>query len=133
MTLPHYLADVLTRYIDRAGYTSGQLARLTGIPKATLVNWMEGRVKRPRGSKDLIKLATVLHLDEVEASQLLQAAGHLSVAELREQALQADDPVWQSLLAPWSRTEQPRMQRIPFQAIADLPHFVGPGNVVARA
>ncbi len=87
---PSHLSDVLNRYVSRAGYTAGQLARLSGIPKATIVNWLEGRVKRPRGSEDLLKLAAILHLEEGEATELLQSAGHPSIAEFREQARQDD-------------------------------------------
>jgi|GEM_PF-827557 tetratricopeptide (TPR) repeat protein/transcriptional regulator with XRE-family HTH domain len=135
-----FLADVLTRFVSRAGYTSGQLARLTGIPKATIVNWMEGRVKRPRGSEDLLRLAAILHLDEIDATELLQAAGHPSIAELREQALrgsaapgtanlgsgvQKSAGELTALLAPWKKQRETRPEHVPFQAIADLPHFVG--------
>lgn len=131
---PSFLSDVLTRFVSRAGYTSGQLARLTGIPKATIVNWMEGRVKRPRGSEDLLRLAAVLHLDEMEATELLQAAGHPSIAELRDQATQGaagQQPAGQltTLLAPWKEQHETRPDHVPFQAIADLPHFVGRDRV----
>ncbi len=128
---PSHLSDVLNRYVSRAGYTAGQLARLSGIPKATIVNWLEGRVKRPRGSEDLLKLAAILHLEEGEATELLQSAGHPSIAEFREQARQ-DDGALSALLTPWKESEQSRPAHVPFQAIPDLPHFVGREQLIAE-
>lgn len=121
----YHLSEILNHYVSRAGYTSGQLARLSGVPKATIVNWLEGRVRRPRGSEDLLRLAAVLHLSAAETSELLQAAGHPTVAELREQATQNQSSALNALLASWPAGEPPRPGSAPFQAIADLPHFVG--------
>lgn len=120
-----HLSDVLGQFVQRAGYTPGQLARLTGVPKATIVNWLEGRVRRPRGSDDLVKLAGVLHLTEGEASDLLSAAGHQSIAEMVKRGRDKGDGQLLSLLSPWMQVDTPRPGRTPFQAIADLPHFVG--------
>lgn len=128
---PSHLSDVLNRYVSRTGYTAGQLARLSGIPKATIVNWLEGRVKRPRGSEDLLKLAAILHLEEAEATELLQSAGHPSIAEFREQAQQEDGKL-AALLAPWKTSAQSRPAHIPFQAIPDPPHFVGREQLIAE-
>ena len=113
--------DVLEQYVRRAGYTTGQLSRLSGVPKMTILNWLEGRVKKPRVRKDLLKLAAVLHLSEAEASALLQAAGQPTVEEL----LLSEAPSDHDMLMPWAETVRQRIVSAPFQAIADLPYFVG--------
>lgn len=120
-----HLADVLGEYVSRSGYTPGQLARLTSIPKPTIVNWLEGRVKRPRGHEELLRLAAVLHLDIAEATLLLQTADHSSIQELQERARQDGDTETLALLTPWADATLSRSKPAPFQAMADLPYFVG--------
>lgn len=115
--MPETLADVLDEYVKRSRYSRGQLAALSGLPKRTIANWLEGLVKKPQRWQGLAELAAVLHLDEGETSRLLQVAGHRSVAELQEMVTEAEDVV---LLAPWPKEAAP-----PFQAIADLSYFVG--------
>ena len=85
---PFQLAENLRKFVKRSGYTAGQLAKLSGLPKPTIVNWVEGRVRRPRGVDDLLRLTAVLHLTTSEASELLQSAGHPPIDELRKSALQ---------------------------------------------
>lgn len=123
---PFQLADLLTQFIKRSGYTSGQLAKLSGVPKPTIVNWMEGRVRRPRTLKDLVRLTAVLHLTEAEASQLLQSAGHPTIAELRLDLWQMPDEALAKLIAFWEvKPESAANRSAPFQAMAHLPYFVG--------
>ncbi|HEX6387335.1 MAG TPA: tetratricopeptide repeat protein [Anaerolineae bacterium] len=119
------LVDVLVPYVSRSGYTAGQLARLTGIPKATIVNWLEGRVQRPRELNDLLRLAAVLHLDESEASLLLQSVGRPAIAELEALARQNADGDMLALLTPWAQSNSAQPTPAPFQVMADLPYFVG--------
>ncbi len=130
MTQNLFLADVLARHVIRTGYTTGQLARLTGVPKATIVNWLEGRVSRPRSYADLLQLAAAMRLDEGEASELLMAAGHPSLAELRSHATQQDDVQLWTLLAPWLEPAPAQTRQAPFQVIPDLPHFVGRESLI---
>jgi tetratricopeptide (TPR) repeat protein len=123
-------SDVLRRYARRAGYTPGQLARLAGVPKMTVVNWLDGRVQKPRGRAKLLKLATVLHLNEAETSELLQAAGYPAVAQLMAAAQNEQDERLLALLTPWALAKRPPAdpsltEPVPFQAIADLATFVG--------
>src|SRR3954470_2165124 len=96
---PTPLADLLKRYLDRAGFTIGLVGRLSGVPKPTIVNWREGRVTRPRTWHQLAKVAAALRLTESEASEFLIAGGWSSVATLREHAT-ADERV---LLAEWDQ------------------------------
>ncbi|HYO51000.1 MAG TPA: tetratricopeptide repeat protein [Chloroflexia bacterium] len=120
MKEPPLFADLLKQHVTRTWHTPGQLANLSGLPKATIVNWMEGRVSKPRYRFDLIKLAAALHLDAWSANELLQSAGYPSLAELRGLA----DEEEKSLLATWDSALL-ESGRAPFQAIADLPYFVG--------
>lgn len=101
-------SDVLGRHLTRAGYTPGQLARLCGIPKATIVNWVSGRVTKPRSWRDLVKLAAVLDLSESEATAVLQSAGHPSIAELLAAASDEQD---RDLLSPWAKVVLRRLDQ----------------------
>lgn len=130
---PFQLADLLTQFIKRSGYTPGQLEKLSGVPKPTIVNWMEGRVKRPRVLADLVRLTAVLHLTEKDASQLLQSAGHPTIAELRRDLHQMPDETLTKLLDHWEQKPQIKEESpAPFQAMAHLPYFVGRGEVLAQ-
>ncbi len=130
---PFQLADVLGQFVARSGYTSGQLAKLSGIPKPTIVNWMEGRVRRPRGVDDLLRLTAVLHLTEPEASALLQAASHPDIADLRQSATQTGNDEQLGLLSRWVSAAPKRVTAVPFQVTADLlPYFVGRTAEIAQ-
>jgi len=113
------LAEVLSRFVERSGYSMGQLGRLSEVPKRTIANWLGGRVRRPRHAEDLLKLAHALHLDGQETDELLLAARHPSLRELRATA---EDETVRDLLAQIGARE---LEGAPFQAIPDLPYFVG--------
>lgn len=109
-------ADVLGKFVQRSLYSHGQLAELSGVPKNTITNWLGGRVKRPHRWQPLLRIAAALQLSAAEADALLQAANHKSLADLRQTAVAADQP----LFNPW-----PPPTAVPFQAIAETPTFVG--------
>ncbi len=118
-------ADILEKHINKTGYSLGQLARLSQLPKRTIANWVEGRVKRPRHQLDIIKVANALHLTEADTNLLLTAAGfQVSLAELRQLANQKEDEAWLNLLSAWPEIVYQETPP-PFQAIRDLPYFVG--------
>jgi hypothetical protein len=116
------LSEVLNPYVEQSGYTAGQLSKLTSIPKATLINWLNGRVQKPRNVCDLLRVAHALHLDKAETSRLLTAGGYPSIEKLM--AMPGDHEQRQ-LLAPWAQSPGSSNGSAPFQAIADLPYFVG--------
>lgn len=125
---PFLFAETLRQFVDRSGYTTGQLGKLAGIPKATIVNWVEGRVKRPRGYEDLLRLLAALHVSAAEATQLLTAAGHPSLSELRLLAESEANASLRLLLSAWAAADagsQSPAAPAPFQAIPDLSYFVG--------
>ena len=71
---------------------------MSGLPKATLVNWLDGRVTRPRRWQDVVRVADALRLPECAASELLESAGHPTVPELLALPHPPED---ERLLAPW--------------------------------
>lgn len=78
------LMDVLQRYLQQPEHacTPGWLSKHSGVPKATIVNWLEGRVARPRYWLDLVKVAAALNLTLDETNALLRAACHPDIATL---------------------------------------------------
>ena len=130
MNKSFHFADLLEQVVARSAYTPGQLAHLSGLPKSTIVNWLNGRVRKPRDWQPLVKLLTVLRLGETEASTLLEASGHPPLAELR---LLANDESDQDLLRRWPATvTSASYAHPPFQAIADIPYFVGREKIIRR-
>lgn len=109
------LADLLGQYVNRSGYTPGQLARLSNVPKGTIVNWLEGRVKKPRNRESLIHIAQALRLNEHEINCLLQVGGY------QPTLTSADEAVYENTL--YQNKEEKK--NAPFQVISDLPYFVG--------
>jgi predicted ATPase len=79
---------VLHDLMRRPNYTAtpGLLSKLSGLPRATIINWLEGRVSKPRHWQDLMKVADALRLSDPEIEALLEAADHppLSVLRVRE-------------------------------------------------
>lgn len=114
------LASVLDQFMQRSSqrYTPSSLSRLAGVPKPTIINWLTGRVARPHRWHELALVAAALRLNADEADQLLFAAGHASLANLRREAQQPDEL---RLLHPWQPTT-------PADAVALLavPHIPAP-------
>ncbi len=98
------LSTVLERLMQRPNYryTPGLLSRLSGVPKTTIVNWLIGRVTRPRHWQDLVMVAGALRLSEAEVDELLDVAGHPPIAVL---LTRTSDPAERQLLGPWQRSE----------------------------
>ncbi len=115
-------ADILQQFVNRSSYSAGQLARLTGIPKPTILSWLDGRVKRPRSYSDLIKLAETLHLTPAETAQLLTGAGFMEAAERLQQGILANGTSGIKTAVPSP----------PFQAIPALPYFVGRQTLIKQ-
>lgn len=113
-------SEVVTDFIAQSGLNLVQLARLSGVPRMTLLNWREGQVKKPRFWQDVIKLAKALHLEQYYADVLLQASGYPPVTQLSKQTTNASE---QELLSSWLQ-KQPSTST-PFQVIRDLATFVG--------
>ncbi len=113
---------LLNQHAQRLDYSASQLARLSGLPRMTVANWLEGTTKRPRALTDVLKLAQTLHLNRAEADELLQAAAYPPITQLQAQPLDGPE---QELLAFWTEAQTPPEKQPPFQAIRDLPTFVG--------
>ena len=115
--MPESFAEVLGRYVQRSHYSAGQVAALSQVPKRTVVNWLSGTVAKPQRWQSIVQVAAALKLNEQETSNLLLVAQHKPIPELRQIISSGRD---QRLLAVW-----PESRSAPFQAIADLRHFVG--------
>ncbi len=92
-------AEVLRGFFHTSYSNPAQVARATGIPKDTLLNWVKDRVRQPRSWQDVVKVAGALHLEEDQADELLASAGYPAIAELVKLAGPAD----QALFAPWKK------------------------------
>jgi tetratricopeptide (TPR) repeat protein len=108
--------EVLGTFMQRAYCSGSRLAQLSGLPRQTIISWLQGRVNKPHRWQDVARVAAALHLNEADATLLLRSAGHCSIDKLRQAA---GSEAEQAVLAPWPG------RSAPFQAIAGLTHFVG--------
>ncbi|PZS06286.1 MAG: hypothetical protein DLM69_00270 [Candidatus Chloroheliales bacterium] len=76
-------SSLLLRYTRRTGFTYEQLAEAANLPFDTILNWLKGRVRRPRNWKDVLQVARSLGLTEDEADTLLKVSGHPTLPRLR--------------------------------------------------
>lgn len=95
-----FLDEVLDEYMSREQRSNDWLAEATGLSKATIRNWREGKVKRPRNWQDVAKIAIALHLKLAETDRLLQAAHHDPIVRLQTQFTSAEDI---TLFSHWTR------------------------------
>ncbi|MDZ4719875.1 MAG: tetratricopeptide repeat protein [Roseiflexaceae bacterium] len=102
MTSTPTLADVLRQLMSDSPYplTPGLLGKISGLPKSTIINWLDGRFARPRRWEDVIRVADTLRLNEETTNTLLRASGHPPIAELRTQNPSAE----QTLFRLWPNT-----------------------------
>lgn len=115
-------AELLRKYMSDYVYTPGHLARLSGVPKMTLVHWLNGDVKKPRLALEVVRLASALRLSEAEANDLLQAAGFGSVNRVYTSLVNEADKV---LFANWLEKKGQGNNGAPFQAVPKPGVFVG--------
>ncbi len=101
-------ATVLRDLVDAQPFSMspGLLAKLSGTPKGTIVNWLDGRVRRPRRWQDVARVAAALRVGVVDADRLLVAAGHVRL----ERLIRDTSPRDRNLLEPW-RLQIPIPQR----------------------
>lgn len=91
-------ASIAGQFAQASGYNICQIARLAGLPRMTLVNWLDGVTNKPRSWQDIVKLATALKLDTAQTDELLLAAHYSALAQLHLQSQQEAD---QQLLVYW--------------------------------
>jgi tetratricopeptide (TPR) repeat protein len=119
MTSP--LADLLGKHLQRTHTSVNRLAILSGVPQRTIANWLGGYVHKPHQWQPVVKVAVALHLTDEEANELLRSAGHASLPELHSATREPHDLA----LLERFQTSPSTSLAAPFQAIADLPTFVG--------
>ena len=116
------LSDVLGRFLGEVGWSERQLAQRADIPRGTVRNWMKGAVIRPRQWHPLIKAAAAMRLNAEQTDKLLQSAHHLSISELWLKTESEED---KNLLSQFLVTSSHQENNQIFQAMPDLPYFVG--------
>jgi len=113
--MPPSFAELLGTHLHRTHTSVNRLAKLTGVPQRTLANWLNESSRKPQQWQPIVKVAVSLHLTQAEADVLLNAAGHLTLSSLRNNAAATDV----ELLAKFPSAPKP------FQLIADLSTFAG--------
>jgi len=117
-------AEMFERYLEKSGYTPGQIANRSKIKKKTLYNWKNGIGTPRRRLNDALRLAAALNLNEQQSTELLQAAGHPSIEALVARAEIERDKNLTALLEPWLDAVY-RHRRAPFLVDDDNSNFVG--------
>lgn len=119
------LADLLSKHMKKAEIGDAGLATLVWrqcgilLHRSNVRNMRTGTSKTVRDWRQVAAIANVLRLDEIQATQLLQAAGHPSIVELWIRS----DEKGRKLLSPWA--EAVRLQLQPELTTSTRP-FTGP-------
>lgn len=121
-------ADLLRQYLAEAGWSERQLANRSSLARGTIRNWISGVVDKPRDWRVLVQIAAALHLDATKTSALLQAAQYPTLTQLWVTVRHGAD---KELFSLWSDTLTRKDSNTPFQAIPDLPYFVGRETEIA--
>lgn len=116
------LSDILGRFLDEVGWSERQLAQRADIPRGTVRNWMKGAVTRPRQWHPLLQAAAAMRLTAEQTDRLLQSAYHPPISELWLRAESEED---KNLLSQFLVTSSRQENKQIFQAMPDLPYFVG--------
>lgn len=114
------LDGVFGRILTQRDSSIRSVARLSGVPRRTLENWLSGRTRRPRDWRALVRVALALRLNAAETNTMLRAAGHSSLAQLHATTGAADPDV----TALWAQVTR-FQETIPPES-ADLPSAVTP-------
>jgi hypothetical protein len=122
------LADLLSDYMERAGYKDQRLASQINkrfgaafLHRATIRNWRNGTVKSVRDWRQLAAIASELHLNEAETDQLFTAANLATIRAIETRISQPEKqflPAWAG-----SVTAQP-----PTQPHRDTSHPLSPNT-----
>ena len=79
-------AEEFERVLVESDTSVRRLARLTGISRRTLENWLYGRTSRPRHVDQILDVAQALHLTALDTDRLLQAAEQPTLTQLKQQS-----------------------------------------------
>ena len=77
-------AEEFERVLVESDTSVRRLARLTGISRRTLENWLYRHSTGPRYVEPVLQIARVLQLPPVDTDRLLLSAGHPSLTRLRQ-------------------------------------------------
>lgn len=107
MADPVEFSELIGIFMTRGGISPGTLSKLTAqsfgsearVPKATIVNWQKGLVRKPRDWNSILRVAKALRLPEVETNLLLQSVGYPTIFEISKLTT---DIELKSLLGGWN-------------------------------
>lgn len=116
------LSQTLGQFLDEVGWSERQLAQRADIPRGTIRNWMKGAVARPRQWHPLIQAAAAMRLTAEQTDELLRSAQHPPISELW---LATESEADKDLLSQFLVTSAQQETNPIFQAMPDLPYFVG--------
>lgn len=86
-------AVVFGRILTDIDTSTRRAARLSGVSRRTLENWITGRTARPRDWRPIVKVAKALRLTTAETDRLLNAAGHPPLAQLEPPLVHLPTPL----------------------------------------
>jgi predicted ATPase/transcriptional regulator with XRE-family HTH domain len=93
------LADVLQQFRTARGLSLDRLARDSGLPRATVHRWLDGKVVSPYYWDHLLRLAVAMRLTRAQTNRLLAAAGMPPLHRLAERVTSDEH---RDLLAHWT-------------------------------
>ena len=79
-------ADEFEHVLVESDTSIRRLARLSGVPRRTLENWLYGHTSRPRHIEQIFDVASALHLTPRDTDRLLRAAEHPTLVQLKQQS-----------------------------------------------
>jgi transcriptional regulator with XRE-family HTH domain len=89
--------DELERLLTDTDTSLRRLARLSGLSRRSLENWLYGRTPRPRNIEPILQIASALHLPAGDTNRLLLSAGYPPLEQLKMN----NKSLSPSLLADW--------------------------------
>ncbi len=119
-------------HCKRAGASNQALATALNLPPETIAAWRTGGTTRPSRREQVVELATLLHLDPEETSDLLLAAGfspeQIQLPDWRQ--LQPTKPISAEFIAHIQSSPQSKPRRWSLWLMTSLMLVVGLGGTL---
>lgn len=125
MNDPGQFGALLERYRNKMRWSLRDLSMLTGVKHRTLDNWEKGAKPQRRRQEQIIKLASVLYLNESEANDFFRSAGLATIEKIVDDATRSQNQKLLEVTRPWMDALRKRQENIPFQVPSDIASFVG--------
>ncbi len=82
MSVARSFADELKACMADTGYSLDRLAQESGVAKSTIHHWTSGRVLKPYGWENLLKVAKTMNLSKRRVNILLRSAQHKTIERI---------------------------------------------------